>query len=160
MKKAIFPGSFDPFTNGHLATAIKASQIFDELDIVVLTNTNKTNLFSAEQRTAMIEKAVDQFPNIHVINQPNGLTVDVAKELGANFIVRGLRSVDDFNYEKAIAQLNHQLDTEIETVLLIADADHEAISSSMIKEIAKFGGNIDKFVPVNVANALREVNNE
>lgn len=158
MKKAIFPGSFDPFTNGHLQTVIKAAQIFDQIDIVVLTNTNKHNLFTAEERTKMIHVATQDLSNVQVLNEPAGLTVDVAQKLGANFIVRGLRSVDDFNYEKAIAQLNHRLNPQIETILLISDADHEAISSSMIKEIAKFGGDVRQFVPANVADALERKN--
>jgi pantetheine-phosphate adenylyltransferase len=155
-KVAIFPGSFDPFTNGHLDTVRRASTMFDRVVVAVMTNTSKRPLFSADEKTALIQTAVAQLANVSVVAQPAALTVDFACQLHAQFIVRGLRNVQDFSYENDIAAVNARLAPDIQTVLLPAKADYAAISSSIIKEVASFGGDVSTMVPANVAAALRD----
>lgn len=155
MTKAIFPGSFDPITNGHVKMAIKASQMFDDLYFVIVTNTKKRYLFSPEERVELAAECFKDYPNIHVINKTASLTVNVARELGAKFIVRGLRNETDFSFEREIAAINKTQAPELETVFLLAEPNDSFISSSMIKEVVAFGGNVDQLVPKNVAQGLR-----
>ncbi|WEG74337.1 pantetheine-phosphate adenylyltransferase [Vagococcus intermedius] len=155
MKKiALFPGSFDPFTNGHLNTVERASELFDEVIIGVLTNTTKQGLFTAEEKVTLIEESTKALPKVSVINQKAGLTVDIASELGAKFLIRGIRNMTDYEYEKNIASMNKKLNSNIETIFLLADDEYSNISSSIIKEIAKFDGDISAFVPQNVKDAM------
>lgn len=153
---ALFPGSFDPFTNGHLNTVERASLFFDEVIIGIFTNTSKTPLFSAEEKKELTKMAVSHLPNVKVITQSAGLTVNIAKEIGANFLIRGVRNSQDFEYEKNIDSMNKKMDPEIDTILLIAAEEYSNISSSMIKEIAKFNGDVSSFVPENIDKALKE----
>ncbi|AQP53236.1 pantetheine-phosphate adenylyltransferase [Vagococcus penaei] len=155
-KKALFPGSFDPFTNGHLNTVERASTMFDEIIISVATNTSKQALFTPEEKKRLIEQATSHLPNISVCLQSFGLTVEQAKQLDAQFLLRGIRNHQDFEYEKSIAFMNKQLNESIETVFLLADEQYSSISSTMIKEIAKFNGDISKFVPQGVNQAIKE----
>lgn len=156
MVKAIFPGSFDPITNGHLETVQIASQMFDKVYFVVMTNTSKKYLFSEEERLKLAGDVFKNDANIEVISRPADLTVNVARELGAKAIVRGLRNDADFNYEREIAAINKTLAPELNTVLLLTGPENSFISSSMIKETAMFGGDVSKLVPDVVAEALKE----
>ncbi|MGO2082419.1 pantetheine-phosphate adenylyltransferase [Vagococcus sp.] len=153
-KIAIFPGSFDPFTNGHLNTVKRASDLFDEVIITVATNTSKKELFTSREKLELIENSIVSLKNVKVVLQPNQLTVDVAVKYQAHFLIRGIRNNQDFEYEKNIAFMNKKLNAQVETIFLLADENYSSISSSMIKEIAKFGGDISSFVPKNVKEAL------
>lgn len=153
-KVAIFPGSFDPVTLGHLATIRRASGMFDRLIVTVMTNTNKQALFSPEERVALIEAAISDLPNVVVQAHAAALTIDIARRLNADYIVRGLRNASDYTFESEIAQANAKLAPEITTVLLPARGDELGIASSIVKEIASFGGDVSKFVPADVAKAL------
>lgn len=156
MVKAIFPGSFDPLTNGHLETIQTAAKIFDQLYVVIMTNTQKRYLFKEKERVSLAKKVLDSIPNVEVIGRPVELTIDVARELDATTIVRGLRNDADFNYEREIAQINKTLAPELNTVFLLTGPENSFISSSMIKETAMFGGDISKLVPSVVDQALKE----
>lgn len=153
---ALFPGSFDPFTNGHLNTVERASVLFDQVIVGIFTNTTKKPLFSAEEKKELAEKSVSHLDNVVVVSQSAGLTVTIAKNLGANFLIRGVRNSQDYEYEKNIASMNKKMDADIDTVFLLSDEAYSNISSSMIKEIAKFGGDVSSFVPSAVDQALKE----
>lgn len=116
MTRALFPGSFDPLTMGHLDTIERGAELFDEVIVGVFVNTSKKSLFSAEERVVLITKAVAHLPNVRVIHQEHQLTVETAKELGVKALIRGIRNVKDFEYERGIAQMNHHLNSELETV--------------------------------------------
>lgn len=133
MKTALFPGSFDPFTDGHDAIARRALALFDCLIIAVGVNTDKKYMFSAEERVNIIRQRFIDVPNVQV-TQYSGMTVDLCHETGANFIVRGIRTAADLDYEQTIAAVNRHLDPDIETVLLLADDEHRDISSTLIRE--------------------------
>ncbi|WP_251717049.1 pantetheine-phosphate adenylyltransferase [Lactobacillus agrestimuris] len=160
MTTAIFPGSFDPITNGHLDVIKQAATVFEKVFVVILTNTNKKSLFTDEERLSLIRDAVKDFDNVQAIVRPSSLTVDVAKELDAKAIIRGIRNTQDFIYEQQIAVLNRELDNQVNTVLFFTKPEVNSISSSMVKEIAKFGGSIEKFLPLKAAEALRKKMNE
>ncbi|MEG0254929.1 MAG: pantetheine-phosphate adenylyltransferase [Vagococcus sp.] len=153
---ALFPGSFDPFTNGHLNTVERASRLFDEVIIGIFTNTTKKPLFLPDEKKELTEIAVTHLGNVKVLTQTEDLTVNIAKKLEAKFLIRGVRNSQDYEYEKNIAFMNKQMDSEIETVFLLADELYSNISSSMIKEIAKFQGDVSSFVPENVNKALKQ----
>ncbi len=145
MKKAIYPGSFDPVTLGHIDVIERASKLFDHLIIAVLGNSAKTPLFSTEERVNMLKEVTKHIPNVE-IKSFGGLTVDFAKTHEANAMVRGLRAVTDFEYELQIAQLNHVINPEIDTVFLTTDLKYAYLSSSSVKEVAAYGGDISQFV--------------
>lgn len=153
-KVALFPGSFDPFTNGHLNTVERASKLFDKVIVGIFTNTTKQPLFTAEEKQTLAIKATEHLDNVEVLCQSQGLTVTIAKELGANFLVRGVRNSQDYEYEKNIASMNKKMDPSIDTVFLLSDEEFSNISSSMIKEIAKFSGDVSSFVPKCVNEVL------
>lgn len=155
-KIALFPGSFDPFTNGHLNTVERASKLFDEVIIGIFTNTTKKPLFFPDEKKELTEMAVKHIDNVKVLIQSEDLTVNIAKQLHANFLIRGVRNSQDYEYEKNIAFMNKQMDSSIETIFLLADESYSNISSSMIKEIAKFQGDVSSFVPENVNIALKK----
>ena len=121
-KIALFPGSFDPMTNGHLNLIERSAKLFDEVIIGVFINTSKQTLFTPEEKKYLIEEATKEMPNVRVIMQETQLTVESAKSLGANFLIRGIRNVKDYEYEKDIAKMNQHLAPEIETVFLLAEA--------------------------------------
>ncbi|CCI85396.1 pantetheine-phosphate adenylyltransferase [Lactobacillus pasteurii DSM 23907 = CRBIP 24.76] len=156
MTVAIFPGSFDPVTNGHLDIIAKASKLFDHLYVVVMTNTNKKGLLTAKERVDLLKSSTSNWSNVTIIARPAALTVEVAKEVNAQVIVRGLRNTSDFVYEQQIAIMNEKLDAEVATIFLTTKAENMAIASSMVKEIAYFNGDISKFVPAEVAKVLNE----
>ncbi|KRM23840.1 pantetheine-phosphate adenylyltransferase [Latilactobacillus graminis] len=153
-KIALFPGSFDPFTNGHMDTVERASRLFDQVIIAVMTNAAKQPLFDATTKVKLIEAATQQLENVEVVAQPKTLTATFAKEVGAHYLIRGIRNANDFEYERDIAALNQTQAADLETVLLLAKQEFAFISSSMVKEIATFGGQIEQLVPPVVATAL------
>ncbi len=146
MKIAIYPGSFDPMTFGHLDIIERSAKIVDELVIGVLNNSSKNSLFSLEERVSMIKEMTAHIPNIKV-GSFDGLLVDYMKEINATIIIRGLRAVTDFEYELQIAQSNHVQDENIETVFLTTNLKYSYLSSTIVKEFASYGGDISKFVP-------------
>ncbi len=156
MRTALYPGSFDPVTNGHLDIIARASRLFDALFVGVYANPQKDVLFSLEDRVEMLTTAVKQWPNVQVRSFAN-LTVECAHELGAQVLVRGLRAVTDFEYEFQLAAMYQQLRPELEVVCLMTSAKFSFLSASLVKEVAKLGGSVDAFVPEVVATQLREV---
>ena len=146
MKRAIYPGSFDPVTFGHLDMIERSAKIVDELVVGVLNNSAKNSLFSVEERVSMIEEMVADFPNVKVASF-NGLLVDFMKKIDATIIIRGLRAVTDFEYEIQIAQSNHVQNPEVETIFLTTNLQYSYLSSTIVKEFASYGGDISKFVP-------------
>lgn len=149
MVRAIYPGSFDPVTYGHLDVIKRASKIVDELIVGVLNNKAKTPLFSVENRVKMLNDAVSDLPNVKVMSF-EGLLVDFAKKVDAQLIVRGLRAVTDFEYELQMSQTNSVLNNEVDTIFFTTSLEYAYLSSSTVKEAAYFGADISKFVPPNV----------
>ena len=156
MTVALFPGSFDPITNGHVETDKKAAQIFDKVYVVAMTNTSKHYLFTAKERADFIRDALKDIPNIEVLDKPDMLTVNLAHELHARAIVRGVRNSADFRYEQEIAGINKRLAPDINTVLLFSSPENSFVASSMIKELARFDEDVHQFLPVKAAKALRK----
>ena len=150
---AICPGTFDPVTNGHLDIIARAAKLYYKVIVAVAVNSNKTPLFSIEQRVALLEQVTTEFANVNIIGFDN-LLVDCAKQQGANVVLRGLRAISDFEYEFQLAGMNRRLSPELETMFLTPAEQYEFISSSMIKEIARLGGDVTEFVPENVLNHL------
>ena len=146
---ALFPGSFDPITLGHVDIIERALPLFDEIRIAVGTNSSKNYLFSLQQRIAWIEQTFANEPKIKVVTY-DGLTVDFAKQEGVSFLLRGLRNPADFEFEKAIAQANREMTPELETIFLLTSARYAYISSSIVLEVYNYGGDFKKFVPTSV----------
>jgi len=151
---AIYPGSFDPITNGHLDVAIRAAKLFGKLIIGVYDTPNKTLLFSTEERVELIKQSIINQPKIEVTSF-SGLTVDFAKKVKAQAMVRGLRMGADFEREFDLAMMNKRLSPDLELICLMANQEYQFLSSSLLKEAARLGGNIDDLVPKPVAEALR-----
>jgi pantetheine-phosphate adenylyltransferase len=152
---AIYPGSFDPITNGHLDIATRAAKIFDKVIIGVYKTPNKPILFSAEERVELIRKAITDLPNVEV-RSFSGLAVNFAREVKAKAMVRGLRMSADFEREFDMAMMNKKLYPELEFLCLMSRVEYQFLSSSLLKEAASLGGAIDELVPKHVAAALRE----
>lgn len=152
----LYPGTFDPMTNGHLDIIGRAVKLVDKLVLGVAINAGKGPLFTLEERVAIVEEAVAPLRNrAEIVVQPfEGLTMHFAREVGAGVIVRGLRAVADFEFEFQMTAMNQQLDRDIETVFLMADPRHQAVASRLVKEIAILGGDITKFVTPGVAERL------
>ena len=146
MKRAIYPGSFDPVTFGHMDIITRSAQIVDELVVGVLNNSAKNSLFSLEERVSMIKEMTTSLPNVEV-GSFEGLLVDYMKEINATIIIRGLRAVTDFEYELQIAQANSVQNSDIETIFLTTNLNYSYLSSTIVKEFASYGGDISKFVP-------------
>lgn len=155
MLRAIYPGSFDPVTNGHLDVIRRASGLVDELIVGVLNNKAKTPLFSVEERVKILEKTVENIPNVKVIPF-EGLLVEFVRKMEAQMVVRGLRAITDFEYELQMAQTNHKLEPELETIFLTTSLEYSYLSSSTVKEVAAFGGDISQFVPHIVIERMQE----
>ena len=146
MRIGIYPGSFDPITLGHLDVIERAAKLVDSLIIGVLNNSSKQPLFSAEDRVDMIKLVTAHIPNVKV-EACEGLLVDFAKEKNANIVVRGLRAVTDFEYELQMAQTNSKISSQVDTIFLATNVKYAYLSSSVVREIAKYGGDISHFVP-------------
>jgi len=158
MTKAIYAGSFDPFTLGHLDIVNRSSKMFDEVIVALGTNTSKKSLFTADEKLEMIQEVIDEYSNdnVKVIQFTDGLIVNLAKKLDAKVMLRGLRSVADMEYEMNIASMNKTQAPEIESVFLMADEKYRFVSSSLIKEIAQFDGDVSGMVPENIAKRMKE----
>jgi pantetheine-phosphate adenylyltransferase len=156
---AVCPGSFDPITYGHLDIITRAAKVFDELYVVVLNNSSKKPLFSVEERIDLIDQVTKSIPNVKV-DSFQGLLVDYAESVNANAIIRGLRAVSDFEYEMQITSMNRVLDDKIETFFIMTNNQYSFLSSSIVKEVAKYGGKISELVPSEVEEALLKKFNE
>ena len=154
-RRAVYPGSFDPVTNGHFDIMARASEAVDELIVGVLENRAKNALFSVEERVKMLQIVTKDLPNVRV-ESFSGLSVDFAAKQGAGFIVRGLRAITDFDYELQMAQTNRIMAPEIDTIFLTTNLEYAYLSSTTVKEVASYGGDITKFVPEYVAKAVIE----
>ena len=155
MKRAIYPGSFDPVTNGHVDIILRSSKIVDRLIVGVLNYSAKKSLFSVEERVSMLKELTKDLPNVEVTSF-DGLLVDYMREIDASIIVRGLRAVTDFEYELQIAQTNHIENTDIETIFLTTNLQYSYLSSTIVKEFASYGGDISKFVPEQFVDRIYE----
>ena len=150
MKKvAVFPGSFDPITKGHEAIVKRGLKLFDEIIVAIGTNTNKQNFFDLEQRKKMVSQTFKEHKNVR-IESYEGLTIEFCKKMKANFILRGLRSNADFEYETNIAQMNSALNDEVETIFILTSPELSAISSTVVRDVLRYNGNAAQFLPKNV----------
>lgn len=155
MVKAVYPGSFDPVTYGHLDIIERAANVADEVIVAVLINSSKKPLFSIDERVSMLREATRRFPNVRV-ETFQGLTVDFARQVGAKVMVRGLRAVSDFESEMQIAQTNHNLNPEIDTMFFTTSLEYAFLSSTIVREVASYGSDVSDMVPVFVAQKLKE----
>ena len=155
MLRAIYPGSFDPVTLGHLDIIRRSASIADELIVGILNNKAKTPLFSVGERVRMLEEVTKDFPNVKIIPF-EGLLVEFAKQMDAKVIVRGLRAITDFEYELQMSQTNHKIEPEIETLFLTTSLEFSFLSSTTVKEVASFGGDITQFVPEVIVKKIKE----
>jgi pantetheine-phosphate adenylyltransferase len=153
MRSALFPGSFDPVTNGHLDVIERASSLFDEIHVTIAVNGEKNPMFSFEERKDLLETVCSRFDNVRV-DTFDGLLIDAAKKFDAAAVIRGLRAISDFEYEFQMAMMNRTLSEKCETIFLMPKPAYSFLSSRMIKEIAMFGGDVSPFVPPPVAAAL------
>ncbi|MBI6545605.1 MAG: pantetheine-phosphate adenylyltransferase [Cyanobacteria bacterium NC_groundwater_1444_Ag_S-0.65um_54_12] len=155
MRLAIYPGSFDPVTNGHLDILERALAIFDHVIIAVLVNPGKPGLFSLAERVSMLQSVIGEYPKV-TIESFRGLTAEFAKQRGARTLIRGLRAVSDFDAELRVALVNRRLNSELDTIFLMTSAQNLFLSSSTVKEVAQLGGDTSSFVPAMVDRRLRE----
>jgi pantetheine-phosphate adenylyltransferase len=153
-RQAVYPGSFDPVTSGHLDIIKRASGIFEKLNVAVLNNSGKNPLFSLEERVALLKKVTAGLPNVSV-GFFEGLTVDYARSIGAGVIIRGMRAISDFENEFKMAMANKTMASEIETIFLFSSLENMFLSSSVIKEIALFGGDISSMVPEEILSDIK-----
>ncbi|MCZ2258893.1 pantetheine-phosphate adenylyltransferase [Sporosarcina sp. G11-34] len=153
-KIAVVPGSFDPLTNGHLDVIKRAARVFGVVKVAIMNNSAKDSLFTVEERMALIKEVTATIPNVEV-ETSSGLMIDYAKSVGATAVVRGLRAVTDFEYEMQITSMNRVLDESIETFFIMTNNQYSFLSSSIVKEVAKYGGNISVLVPKPVEDALK-----
>jgi len=151
---AVYPGTFDPVTHGHTDLVARAARVFGKVVVAIAESPHKTPLFSLAERIAMAERALAGLDNVEVVGFDN-LLMDFVKSLGATIIVRGLRAVSDFEYEFQLASMNRHLEEQVETLFLTPDEDYSFISSSLVKEIARLGGNVSEFVGPEVEAELR-----
>jgi pantetheine-phosphate adenylyltransferase len=153
MRRAIYPGSFDPVTNGHFDVVERARKLFDEVIVAVANNDEKQALFSLDQRLDLLRQTIGKIDNIRVA-QFEGLLVDFARAEKAHAVIRGLRAVSDFEFEFQMALMNRKLESDLETIFLMPKEEYTYLSSRLVKEIARLGGDVSKFVPPIVAKAL------
>ncbi len=156
---AVCPGSFDPITYGHLDIIKRGAKVFDQVYVCVLNNSSKQPLFSVEERCELIREVTKELPNV-IVESYKGLLIDYAREKQAKSILRGLRAVSDFEYEMQITSMNRVLDDQIETFFMMTNNQYSFLSSSIVKEVAKFKGNIAELVPEAVEKALKSKFNE
>ena len=154
MKRAIYAGSFDPITNGHLDVLERAARVFDEIVMAVAVNPEKKNLFTPDERVAFLKEAVTAFPNVWVTHF-QGLLVEFAKAENACVIIRGLRALSDFEFEFQMALMNRHLSPSLETLFLMPKEEYSYVSSRLVREVARLGGDISSFVPACAQRALR-----
>jgi pantetheine-phosphate adenylyltransferase len=156
MKKAIYPGSFDPVTFGHLDVIKRALALFDLLIVAVAEDSGKQSLFTAEERVDLLKESTKDLGENILIESFKGLLVDYMKSNNIKFIIRGLRAISDFEHELQLATINRKIDSDVDTVFLMTNEDYFFLNSSIVKEIARLGGNVEKFVPKVVADKLRQ----
>lgn len=159
MRRAIFPGSFDPLTNGHLDVIKRSAPLFDEMIIAVLNNPDKHPMFSVEERCSMIEEILPELNGFDcrlIVDSFSGLTAEFAKKRGATAIVRGIRAVSDYEYELRMALMNRKLEPTIETVFLMADEEFSYVSSTLMKQVFELGGRVEGLIPPSVEAKMRE----
>ncbi len=155
MKKAVYPGSFDPISNGHLDIIKRASRIFDELHIVISNNIGKKSTFTTIERCEMIKIVTKQFPNV-VVSTYDGLVVNYCKENGISVIIRGMRNYSDYETEFSLFQFNRDLNPNVETLLMMPTTKNQIVSSSSIKELVKFDADISKYVPKDLVKMITD----
>jgi pantetheine-phosphate adenylyltransferase len=155
MRAAIYPGSFDPMTNGHLSLIQRGLRMFDKLIVAIAVNPKKVPLFSVEERRSLIEGAIDGDPRVEV-DHFDGLLVHYAAKRGINVVLRGLRAMSDFEFEFQLANMNRKLSADLETVFMMTGEDYFYVSSNLVREVASFGGNVEGMVPDNVLAALKK----
>ncbi|OIP98552.1 pantetheine-phosphate adenylyltransferase [Candidatus Wirthbacteria bacterium CG2_30_54_11] len=153
--KAIYPGTFDPITNGHLDILTRAAGLFDEVILAIYANPQKTTFFSVEERVALAKESSAPLPQVQVVSFHDQLMIDYARSIQAHVIIRGLRAISDFENEFSYAQANRKLAPEFESIFLMTSLDYAFLSSTTVKEIARLHGNIDGMVPSPVAKALK-----
>jgi pantetheine-phosphate adenylyltransferase len=155
MRRAIYPGSFDPVTNGHLDVIERAVKLFDEVVVAVAQNVDKEPLFTLEERLTLLGATLSRFQTVR-IGQFDGLLVDFAQAEGATAVIRGLRAISDFEFEFQLALMNRKLKGTVETIFLMPKEDYTYLSSRLVKEIARLGGDVSKFVPAEVVQSLQQ----
>jgi pantetheine-phosphate adenylyltransferase len=155
--KAIYPGSFDPLTNGHLDLIARAAKIFDHLVVAILRNSSKYPLFTVEERVAMLTEGTAEFGNVSVATF-DGLLVEFAQEQRAHAVVRGIRAISDYEYEFQMALMNRRLSPDVETIFLMPDAKYSFVSSRLVKEVFRLGGSVDGLVPKFVVDRMQDKN--
>ena len=157
MKTAVYPGSFDPITNGHLDVIIRAANVFDKLVVAVLNNANKRPIFTVEERVEFIRESVPKMPSCEIIvTSFDGLLADFAQETGATKVVKGLRAMSDFEYEFQQALANRKMNHRLDTVFLMTSEKYMYLSSSLVREIGRHGGDISDFVPLKIQKRVLE----
>ena len=156
MKIALFPGSFDPITKAHVDILKRSLSLFDKIYVGIGTNSTKKSLMSIEQRLEMIKSVFKDETKLEMVAY-EGLTVNFCKEIGASHMIRGIRTVSDFEYEKAIAQMNHSLIPEIESIFIVSKPGYSSISSTIVRDILRYGGDVSQFVPSAVLPFLKKV---
>ncbi|NLT52145.1 MAG: pantetheine-phosphate adenylyltransferase [Ignavibacteria bacterium] len=155
MKRAIYPGTFDPVTNGHIDLIDRATDIFDEIVVTVAKNPGKTNLFTVQERVEMLTESLKDFRNV-VVDSFDGLVVDHANQIGAMGIIRGLRAVSDFEYEFQMALMNRKMDENLRTIFLMPHEKYTYLNSTIVRNLAQFKADVSDFVPPIVAKKLKE----
>ena len=155
MRTVIYPGSFDPMTNGHLDIVRRASRLFDSVIVAVANNEEKKPLFSLKERIHLVEQSVEDMPNVRV-DSFNGLLVNYVEQCGGQAVIRGLRAISDFEFEFQLALMNRKLNERVETIFMMPKETYTFLSSRIIKEIARLGGDVKAFVPVHVETALKK----
>lgn len=151
--RAVYPGSFDPVTNGHIDLILRSAKLFDKVIVAILKNMEKSPLFTVKERVAMLEEAAEGLDNVSVVTF-TGLLVDFAEKIDASVIIRGIRAISDYEYELQMALMNRRLSGKVETVFMIPAESYSFLSSRMVKEIAQLGGSVREFVPEGVERRL------